>query len=67
MKILITGISGQDGIFLTKLIQKKYKEFSILGTSRSLSTSNFINKIKLDTLSPTQTIKLINVNFQSFS
>ena len=62
MKILITGISGQDGIFLTKLIQKKYKEFSILGTSRSLSTSNFINRIKLDTLSPTQTIKLINVN-----
>ena len=62
MKILITGISGQDGIFLTKLIQKKYKKFSILGTSRNFSTSNFINKIRLDNLSPSQKIKLVSVD-----
>ena len=38
MKILITGITGQDGIFLTKLLNDKYKNFKIIGISRNSKT-----------------------------
>ena len=31
MKILITGIAGQDGVFLTKLLNEKNKNFEIIG------------------------------------
>ena len=39
--ILITGITGQDGIFLTDLIIKKAKS-NIVGISRSSSNKNFL-------------------------
>lgn len=45
MKILITGISGQDGIFLTKLIREEYSSFNVVGTSRTLSSSQFLEKL----------------------
>ena len=48
MKILITGISGQDGIFLTKLIREEYSNFHIVGTSRTLSSNQFLEKMGIE-------------------
>lgn len=44
MKILITGIAGQDGVFLTKLLNEKHKNFEIIGISRNLSKTQFEKK-----------------------
>ena len=41
MKILITGITGQDGIFLTKHLLSKNANVEIVGISRNSDTSNF--------------------------
>ena len=43
--ILITGITGQDGIFLTDLIIKKEAKSNIVGISRSSSNKNFFKKL----------------------
>ena len=39
--ILITGITGQDGIFLTDTILSKEKNINIVGISRSISNKQF--------------------------
>ena len=39
--ILITGITGQDGIFLTKNLLEKNQDFVIHGTSRNKDVSSF--------------------------
>lgn len=44
--ILITGITGQDGIFLTKLLINKYKKIHIVGTTRSYkSEARFLRNL----------------------
>ena len=45
--ILITGITGQDGIFLTHKLIKQNKNFSIIGISRQKDSDPFYNKLKL--------------------
>ena len=45
-KILITGISGQDGIFLTKYILEKNPNYKIIGTSRSNHQNSIFEKLK---------------------
>ena len=44
-KILITGISGQDGLFLTNHLINKYEKLEIVGTSRQDSHSIFYNNL----------------------
>ena len=44
-KILITGISGQDGIFLSSLLDKENVE--ILGVSRTLKKLILKKSLKL--------------------
>ncbi len=65
MKILITGISGQDGIFLTKVIKNSYPNFSILGTSRSMDVNNFLSKSKTNNLSKNQYINIVDVDLEN--
>ena len=65
MKILITGISGQDGIFLTKLIKEEYSNFNIVGTSRNLSSSQFLKKLNINDLKENQVINLVNLNLEN--
>ena len=65
MKILITGISGQDGIFLTKLIREEYSSFNVIGTSRTLSSSQFLEKIGTSKLKKNQVINTINLNLEN--
>ncbi len=38
-KVLITGITGQDGAYLAAFLLKK--EYKVYGTYRRLSTPNF--------------------------
>ena len=45
--ILITGITGQDGIFLTHKLIKQNKNFSIIGISRQKDLVPFYNKLRL--------------------
>ncbi len=65
MKILITGISGQDGIFLTKKIKNSYPNFSILGISRSMDVNNFLSMSKTSDLSKNQYINIVDVNLEN--
>ena len=44
-KILITGISGQDGLFLTNHLINKYEKLEIVGTSRQDNNSIFYNNL----------------------
>ena len=62
MKVLITGITGQDGIFLTKIIQNKHKEFEILGISRSTNNILFKKIINYSQFTNNQIVQLININ-----
>ena len=39
--ILITGITGQDGIFLVDRLMKSYSDINILGVSRNRDQENF--------------------------
>ena len=66
MKILITGITGQDGIFLTKLIQKSFTKFNILGISRSMNASKFMNKFDIKNLKRSQSVSLVNLNLLNY-
>ena len=45
-KVVITGISGQDGIFLTNTIIKNQKDYMIFGISRNKNNDEFYNKLK---------------------
>ena len=65
MKILITGISGQDGIFLTRKIKNSYPKFSILGISRSMDLNNFLSVSKIINLSKSQYINIVNVDLKN--
>ena len=44
-KALITGITGQSGLFLTKELLKD-KDYEIVGTSRKKITKNFYEKLE---------------------
>tara|TARA_B100000900_G_scaffold96123_1_gene79179 strand:- start:3058 stop:4032 length:975 start_codon:yes stop_codon:yes gene_type:complete len=45
VKILITGITGQDGIFVTKYLLENNPYIKIYGTSRSLNYKEFYRKL----------------------
>ena len=45
-KILITGISGQDGIFLTKYLLENNSDIKITGISRSNPEKSIYGKLK---------------------
>ena len=62
MKILITGITGQDGIFLTKHLLSKNANVEIVGISRNSDTSNFLKFAKISSLENHQKLILKNIN-----
>lgn len=62
MKILITGITGQDGIFLTKHLLSKNANVEIIGVSRNSDTSNFLKFAKISSLANHQKLILRNIN-----
>ena len=58
---LIFGISGQDGIYLTKILQEK--KFKVLGTSR---IKRNISK-KLKKINVKENVKIYKVNPEKFN
>tara|TARA_Y100000768_G_scaffold384753_1_gene369413 strand:- start:495 stop:1460 length:966 start_codon:yes stop_codon:yes gene_type:complete len=46
LKVLITGISGQDGIFLTNKLLESHKDITIYGTSRNYNEKKFLKNLK---------------------
>ena len=63
--ILITGITGQDGLFLTSQLIEINEKVNIIGISRS-SSKNFFNKIHIlnKNLTP-DNIHLIDIDLQN--
>ena len=65
--ILITGITGQDGVFLTNKILKKDSSIKIAGFSRNKNNSSFYEKLKyLNPEIDLQRIDLLNVDQENY-
>tara|TARA_B100000085_G_C18517837_1_gene502428 strand:- start:315 stop:1283 length:969 start_codon:yes stop_codon:yes gene_type:complete len=63
-KILITGISGQDGIFLTKYLLEKNSDINITGISRSNPEKSIYGKLKYLGHSNFNNINIYNLNLE---
>ena len=61
-KVLITGISGQDGIYLSSHLLKNYEDIEIYGVTRSKEDVFFNNLKKIKEKFEPKNIKLINLN-----
>ena len=65
--ILITGITGQDGIFLTSLLKNKSPDCNIVGISRSSSNNNFFQKLNYLQLKDYKNINIFNIDLNNFN
>ena len=63
MKALICGISGQDGSHLAKFLLRK--GYSVVGTSRDVHTSNFVNLRRLGIYSDVDLVSMSLTDFRS--
>ena len=64
--ILITGITGQDGVFLTSEILKNNSNLNIYGVSRGKNNSLFFDKLNTLIKASTDSIKLLNVDLNDY-
>jgi len=64
-KILITGISGQDGIFLSSLLSKENVE--VLGVSRTAKKELLEKKFEVVNLSYPKNLNLIDTNLINYN
>lgn len=65
-KVFITGITGQDGIFLTKEILENDPETIIVGATRNTNTDLFYNNLINLNLNDFSKISLKNINLLDF-
>jgi len=66
-RILITGISGQDGVFLTSKLFSLNNNIKIYGISRNINNPNFYKKIaKINKNFNLDNIQLINTNLFNY-
>lgn len=63
-KILITGISGQDGIFLTKHILEKSSRVKVIGISRSNPLNSIYRKLKYLGFLNYNNIEIYDINLE---
>ena len=61
-KVLITGISGQDGLFLTKNLLQESPSLKIYGISRRNKILDFERKIKYLGIEDTRNIRVSNID-----
>ena len=61
-KVLITGVTGQDGSYLAKLLLGK--GYKVYGTFRRSSTPNFWRLQSLDIFSPYKTPRVFSLIFE---
>ena len=62
--ILITGITGQDGIFLTKNLLEKNQDYVIHGTSRNKDVNSFQKSLSSLGVTNFDNIKIYNLNLE---
>jgi len=62
-KILITGITGQDGLFLTKMLLSNNSKYHVYGTSRNINNS-FLERLKYLKPDSIDNLSLIEVDLQ---
>ena len=64
-KVLVTGITGQDGIFLTNILLQKHKEIEIIGVSRNAKNNKSffknLNKVN-NQIHNLESISLVDLN-----
>ena len=65
-KIFITGITGQDGIFLVSKILENDKSAEIYGSTRNLNDVLFFKKLKSISNTPAENIRLINIDLKDY-
>ena len=66
-RILITGITGQDGVFLTSKLFSLNNNIKIYGISRNINNPNFYKKIeKINKNFNLDNIQLINTNLFNY-
>ena len=61
-KVLITGITGQDGLFLSSKLLEYNPQTQIFGTSRNIDNKNFFKNLEILNINNYEKIKLIKVN-----
>ena len=64
--ILITGITGQDGIFLTSEILKEQQEYNIFGITRNPNNQCFFNNLNSISNIDKTKIKLLSLDLTNF-
>ncbi|MBC8298629.1 MAG: GDP-mannose 4,6-dehydratase [Pelagibacterales bacterium] len=64
--ILITGITGQDGIFLTSEILKEQEEYNIFGITRNPNNQCFFNNLNSISNIDKTKIKLLSLDLTNF-
>ena len=64
---LITGITGQDGLFLTAKLLELNKNCNIFGISRSNNNKIFFNRLNSLTNSSTENLKLFKVDLEDIT
>jgi len=62
--ILITGITGQDGLFLSKLLLEN-TDFNIFGITRKKSSKQFFENLKLIEIDNFSRLNVLNCNLNS--
>ena len=62
--ILITGITGQDGLFLSKLLLEN-TDFNIFGISREKSPKKFFENLKLIGIDNISRLNVVNCNLNN--
>ena len=65
--ILITGITGQDGIFLTDNILSREENVNIVGISRATSNKQFFKNLSFINNLSVDNVNLINIDLNNFS
>ncbi len=63
--ILITGISGQDGVFLTSEILKNNPTHNIYGITRQKNKEVFFGKLNTISSTDNQKVKLLNIDLNN--
>ena len=66
-KILITGITGQDGIFLTSLLKKNYLDCEIIGISRNKNNKDFLKNLNFLGCKNMENIKFLKLDLLNFN
>jgi GDPmannose 4,6-dehydratase len=62
--ILITGITGQDGLFITKKFLNDYKNYKIIGTSRA-KDDNVLKKLNHLNLNISENLEIIELDLMN--